>query len=91
MSNFFPKLEDDTDEHLRYMVSELDFRVVPLASDELTRRTINKLEKTIVVFNKQSSKQTDKLVKLTWWIVSLTIALLVGLVIQIILALWIKK
>lgn len=91
MSNFSPKLEDDTDEHLRYMVNELDFRVVPLASDELTRRTINKLEKTIAVFNKQSSKQTDKLVKLTWWIVGLTIALLMGLVIQIILALWIKK
>ncbi len=87
MSNFFPKLEDDTDEHLRYMVNELDFRVVPLASDELTRRTINKLEKTIAVFNKQSSKQTEKLVRLTWWVVALTIVMVIGLAIQIILTL----
>lgn len=86
MSNFSPKLEDATDDQLKYMINELDFRVVPLASDELTRRTIAKLEKTIMVFNKQSSKQTDKLVRLTWWIVGLTIAMLVGLVIQILLA-----
>ena len=87
MSNFSPKLQDATDEQLMHMVNELDFRVVPLASDELTRRTIRKLEKTIEVFNNQSSKQTEKLVKLTWWIVGLTIVMVLGLIIQIILAL----
>ncbi len=87
MSNFSPKLQDATDEQLMNMVNELDFRVVPLASDELTRRAIRKLEKTIEAFNNQSSKQTDKLVKLTWWIVGLTIVMVVGLIIQIILAL----
>jgi len=87
MSNFSPKLEDATDEQLMHMVNELDFRVVPLASDELTRRTINKLEKTITVFNKQSSKQTDQLVQLTRWIVGLTVAMLVGLIIQVVLSL----
>ncbi len=87
MSNFSPKLQDATDEQLMNMVNELDFRVVPLASDELTRRTIRKLEKTIEVFNNQSSKQAGKLVKLTWWIVGLTIVMVIGLVIQIILAL----
>ena len=87
MSNFSPKLQDATDEQLMNMVNELYFRVVPLASDELTRRTIRKLEKTIEVFNNQSSRQTERLVKLTWWIVGLTIAMVVGLVVQIILAL----
>ena len=87
MSNFSPKLQDATDEQLMNMVNELDFRVVPLASDELTRRAIRKLEKTIEAFNNQSSKQTDKLVKLTWWIVGLTIVMVIGLIIQIILAL----
>jgi len=85
MSNFSPKLQDATDEQLMNMVNELDFRVVPLASDELTRRAIRKLEKTIEAFNNQSSKQTDKLVKLTWWIVGLTIVMVAGLIIQIIL------
>lgn len=87
MSNFSPKLQDATNEQLMHMINELDFRVVPLASDELTRRTIRKLEKTIEVFNSQSSKQTEKLVKLTWWIVGLTIVMALGLIIQIILAL----
>lgn len=91
MSNFSPKLQDATDEQLMNMVNELDFRVVPLASDELTRRTIRKLEKTIEVFNNQSSKQTEKLVKLTRGIVGLTVVMVVGLIIQIILALWINK
>ena len=87
MSNFSPKQQDATDEQLMNMVNELDFRVVPLASDELTRRAIRKLEKTMEAFNNQSSKQTDKLVKLTWWIVGLTIVMVIGLIIQIILAL----
>lgn len=47
MSNFSPKLQEATEEELMYMVNELDFRVVPLASDELTRRTIRKFESTI--------------------------------------------
>jgi len=87
MSNFSPKLQDTTEEQLMHMINELDFRVVPLASDELTRRTIRKLEKTIKVFNNQSSKQTKKLIKLTWWIVGLTIVMVIGLIIQVILAL----
>ncbi len=87
MSNFSPKLENATDEQLMHMVNELDFRIVPLASDELTRRTVKKLEKTMQVFNNQSSIQTEKLIKLTWWIVGLTFIMVLGLVIQIILAL----
>lgn len=87
MSNFSPKLENATDEQLMHMVNELDFRVVPLASDELTRRTIRKLEETIQVFNKQSSKQTKTLIKLTWVIIGLIVVMVTGLIVQIILAL----
>jgi len=87
MSNFSPKLEDATDKQLMHMVNELDFRVVPLASDELTRRAIKKLHESIREFNNQSSKQTQKIIQLTCWIIGLTIAMLVGLAIQIILVL----
>jgi hypothetical protein len=87
MSNFSPKLEDATDKELRYMVNELDFRVVPLASDELTRRCLNELQKTIQIFNEQSSKQTEKMLYLTYFIAFFTVILVIGLIIQIILAL----
>lgn len=65
MSNFSPKLQDATDEQLMHMVNELDFRVVPLASNELTRRTIRKLEKTIEIFNSQSLKKADRKISKT--------------------------
>ena len=87
MSNFSPKLEDATDEELMNMINELDFRVVPLASDELTRRTIKRLRETIETFNKQSWKQTQKMIQLTRYIVGLTIVMIFGLVVQIILTL----
>jgi len=87
MSNFSPKLQDATDDELMHMVNELDFRVVPLASDELTRRSIRKLEKAIQQYNKQTSKQTRKMIRLTWGIVGLTVVMVIGLVIQIILVL----
>jgi len=87
MSNFSPKLEDATNEQLKLWINEYDFRVVPLASDELTRRALKGLQRTMQVFNEQSSKQTQKMIRLTWGIVGLTIAMLVVLVIQIILTL----
>jgi len=88
MSNFSPKLEDATDEQLMYMINKLDPRYATLASDELTRRTVKKLEKAIRVFNDQSLIQTEKLIKLTWGIIGLTIVMALGLVIQIILTLY---
>ena len=87
MANFAKNLEEASEKELYSWVNQLDFRVVPLASDELTRRTLNKLQETIKTFNEQSSRQTEKMVRLTWWIVGLTVAMLVGLVVQIILAL----
>ncbi|KKS77090.1 MAG: hypothetical protein UV64_C0004G0021 [Parcubacteria group bacterium GW2011_GWC1_43_11b] len=87
MTNFAPKLEDSKDGQLWQLINQSSPHYGSLASDELTRRTLIKLEETIKTFNEQSSKQTDKLVGLTWWIVGLTVAMLIGLIIQIILAL----
>lgn len=87
MSNFAPKLEDSTNDQLWQLINQSSPHYGSLASDELTRRALNKLQETIKTFNEQSSKQTDKLVRLTWWIVSLTVAMLAGLIVQIILVL----
>ena len=87
MSNFALKLEDSTDDQLLQLINQSSPHYGSLASDELTRRALNKLQETIKTFNEQSSKQTDKLVRLTWWIVGLTIAMLAGLIVQIILIL----
>ncbi len=56
MSNFSPKLEDATDDQLMYMVNELSPTFTVLASDELTRRTLKKLQKTIEISNEHSEK-----------------------------------
>lgn len=87
MSNFSPKLQDSTDEQLWRLINESSPAYSALASDELTRRALSELQETIKIFNGQSSQQTEKLVWLTWWIVGLTVAMLGGLIIQIILAL----
>ena len=67
----------------------IDRDLAATANDRIKKAVIeiNKLTTTIETFNNQSSKQTEKLVKLTWWIVGLTIIMVVGLVTQIILAL----
>lgn len=67
----------------------IDRDLAATANDRLKKAVIeiDKLTTTIGNFNEQSSKQTEKLVKLTWWIVGLTIIMVAGLVIQIILAL----
>ncbi len=68
MTNFAKKLEDASNKELYSWINELDFRVVPLASDELTRRALNQLQEAIETFNEQSSKQTEKMINLTGWI-----------------------
>jgi len=65
MANFAKKLEDASDEELYSWVNELDFRVVPLASDELTRRYIRKLTKSTDKLNKSTEKYSKALVGLT--------------------------
>lgn len=66
----------------------IDRDLAATANDRIKKAVIevNELTTTIKTFNEQSSKQTEKLVKLTWWIVGLTIVMVAGLIIQIILA-----
>jgi len=86
MVNFSPKLEDAKNDQLRDWINNHQPNFGKLSSDELTRRTIVKLEETIKKFNVRTSKQTEKLIQLTWGIIGLTIVMVVGLIIQIILA-----
>lgn len=86
MSNFYPKLQDSTDDQLWHLINESNPVYSSLASDELTRRGLNKLQETIKIFNGQSSEHTEKMIRLTWGIIGLTIIMVLGLVIQIILA-----
>ncbi len=79
-------LEKVKEKELYSLVKDDTSYFYDLASDELTRRALNKLQKTIKIFNEQSSKQTEKMIRLTKWIVCLTIIMIIGLLIQIILA-----
>jgi len=86
-NNFGKKLEEATDDELYLWVNTLSPTFTILASNELIKRTLTKLQKTIEIFNKQSSEQADKMIFLTWVIVGLTVAMLIGLVVQICLSL----
>lgn len=87
MSNFSPKLQESNEEKLWNLINDSSPNYGSLASDELTRRALSSLRDSIKVFNKQLSEQTKKLIKLTWWIVGLTIVMVTGLILQIILTL----
>lgn len=86
MANFAPKVEDATDKQLSHWVNESSPHYGKLASDEWTRRNLDKLREAIDRFDEQSSRQTKKMIMLTWFIVTLTIVLVMGLFIQIALA-----
>lgn len=88
MNNLFEKpIKDMSEDELMEKVDSIPWGMVHIPLEELTKRSLNKLQKTIQEFNEQSSKQTQKMIRLTWCIIGLTIAMLVGLVIQIILTL----
>lgn len=65
MSNFEKKLEDASEEDLRRWVNDNNFQVVPLASDELTRRYLKSLQNEIKNFNETSKKYSEKLIDVT--------------------------
>lgn len=87
MKNFGEKLENVSNEQLKAWINQHDPRFGAIESGELMRRSVKKVEETIKIFNDQSSRQTEKLIKLTWGIVGLTIVMVIGLALQIILAL----
>ncbi len=65
MSNFEKRLEEASEEDLRRWINEYDFRVVPLASDELTRRSLEKLQKVIQDLDKNTKHYSGRLIDLT--------------------------
>lgn len=83
MSNFSPKIEESTEEQLNFIINELDARYGILASNELLRRDTEELKNTIQNFNEKSSKQTEKMLFLTYLIAFLTVVMVIGLIIQI--------
>ena len=105
MSNFSPKLEDAADEQLRRWVNEGNFQVVPLASDELTRRSIKKLNESVDKniselkkfsnatgkFNKETAEQTDKTIRMTRTMTFLTWVMAFAVIVQIFLTIPLKQ
>lgn len=65
MSNFSPKLEDATDDQLKYWINETDARLASLASDELTRRRLKELQETIQDLNRNTMRYSRRLIDLT--------------------------
>lgn len=65
MSNFEKKLEDASEEDLKYWVNERMPPWVSLASDELTRRSLQKLQNTIQDLDKNTKNYSGKLIDLT--------------------------
>jgi len=59
MKNFAKNIEDATEEELLLWVNTLDFKVVPLASDELTRRSIKRLNESIDKGTVQADKSSE--------------------------------
>ena len=57
-----------------------------IMSNARSEKAINDLSSEIAEFNKEAGNQTQKLIRLTWVIVVLTVLMLVGLVIQILKA-----
>lgn len=54
MSSFTPKLQDSSDDRLRYLIDESNPQYAALASDELTRREMEKLKNSIDGLNSSS-------------------------------------
>ena len=100
MSNFFPKIEKATDDELKHWTNETNPHYASLASDELIRRDILKLNDSIdkntqqaknftektLKFNNETSQQTEKMIKMTKTVTRLTWVMVIGLIIQILLS-----
>lgn len=81
MSNFEKKLEEATEEELRFWINERDFRVVSLASDELTRRNLKKTSSEIQNLNK-TIKESNRVTE------GFTIVLILLTVMQLVFAIF---
>jgi hypothetical protein len=61
MVNFSPKLEDQSDEQLKNNINTHQPDFASLSSNELTRRSLDGLRKTIVDLDKSNKKYTHAL------------------------------
>ena len=86
MKNFSKDVQDATNEELLDWVNHLDFRVVHLASDELTRRRIKSLNEAIDKGTTQANKSSQIAEKLTMAMFLLAIVQLLVAVFQLILS-----
>ncbi len=55
MTNFTPKLEEQSEEQLRFSINEHDPNFASLSSDELNRRSLDELNKTISDMDKSTA------------------------------------
>lgn len=65
MSNFEKELKDATDEELRCWMNKYDPRYGSLVSDELTRRSLQELRKTIQDLDRNTRNHSGSLIDLT--------------------------
>ena len=86
MKNFSKNVEDATDVELLSWVNQLDFRVVHLASDELTRRSVKKLNESIDKSTLQAKESSDTAERFTAALFLLSVVQLLVAVFQLILS-----
>ncbi len=77
MTNFSPKLQDSDDEKLWHYINESSPHYGSLASDELTRRSLKDLQKTMADLDKSTSDYSHRLLGLTLLLLIATVALIV--------------
>jgi len=65
MSNFEKNLSDFTEDELRQKTNQWGPDFAGLASDELTRRSLDRLQKTFVDFDKSTSRYSKVIIVLT--------------------------
>ncbi len=86
MKNFSKNVQDASDDELLHWVNHLDFRVVHLASDELTRRSIKSLNKAIDIGSIQTEKSSRIAERLTVAMFLIAVVQLLVAVFQLILS-----
>jgi membrane protein implicated in regulation of membrane protease activity len=77
MINFSPKLQDSTDDQLWDYINTSSPHFGTLASDELTRRSLKELQKTMADLDKSTSDYSNRLLGLTFLLFISTFVLIV--------------
>ncbi len=86
MSNFSPKIKESSEEQLHHLINESNLQFGALASDELTRRSIIKLNESIDKGTLQTQESSDRMEKITWAFLILALVQFLVAVFQLILS-----